>query len=109
LYAQRIPYNEENPTMRVWRKMSEEGRLSSPTALFFSPTKPKEELYDTEADPDEVRNLATDPKYRRTLERMRKAMDAWISPTKDMGEIPEEELIKRGVVRDVLKEYANRK
>ena len=37
---------------------------------------------------------------------MRKAMDAWISTTKDMGEIPEEELIKRGVVRDVLKEYA---
>jgi arylsulfatase A-like enzyme len=108
-YAQRIPYNEENPTMRVWRKMSEEGRLSGPTALFFSPTKPKEELYDTEADPDEVRNLATDPKFRRTLERMRKAMDAWIRTTKDMGEIPEEELIKRGVVRDVLKEYANRK
>jgi arylsulfatase A-like enzyme len=103
-YAQRIPYNEENPTMRVWRKMSKEGKLSGPPALFFSPTKPKEELYDTGADPDEVRNLATDPKYRRTLERMRKAMDAWIRTTKDMGEIPEEELIKRGVVRDVLKE-----
>jgi len=26
-----------------------------------------------------------------------------------MGEISEEELIKRGIVRDVLKEYANRK
>jgi hypothetical protein len=36
-------------------------------------------------------------------------MDAWIRDTKDMGEIPEEELIKRGIVRDVLQEYANRK
>ena len=31
-------------------------------------------------------------------------VDAWIRTTKDMGEIPEEELIKRGVVRDVLKQ-----
>jgi hypothetical protein len=84
--------------------MSEEGKLSGPPSLFFSPTKPKEELYDTWADPDEVRNLATDPKYRRTLERMRKALGAWIRTTKDMGEIPEEEMIKRGVVRDVLKQ-----
>src|SRR5262245_214367 len=103
-YAQRIPYNEENPAMRVWRQSSQEGRLSGPTAVVVSPTKPKEELYDTEADPDEVRNLATDPKYLQTLERMRKAMDAWIRTTKDMGQIPEEELIKRGVVRNVLKE-----
>jgi len=108
-YAQRIAYNEENPTMRVWRKMSEEGKLSGAPALFFAPAKPKEELYDTDLDPDEVKNLAPDPKYRQTLERMRGAMDLWIRNTKDMGEISEEELIKRGIVRDVLKEYANRK
>jgi N-sulfoglucosamine sulfohydrolase len=108
-YAQRIAYNEENPTMQVWRKLSAEGKLSGAPALFFAPAKPKEELYDTEVDPDEVKNLAADPKYRQTLDRMRKAMDDWIRTTKDMGEIPEEELIKRGVVRDVLKEYANRR
>jgi len=108
-YAQRIAYNEENPTMRVWRKLSEEGKLSGAPALFFAPVKPKEELYDTEVDPDEINNLATVPKYRQTLDRMRRALDDWIKETKDMGEIPEEELIKRGLVRDVLKEYANRK
>jgi uncharacterized sulfatase len=107
-YAQRIPYNEENPTMRAWRRLHEEGKLKGPPALFFAPTKPAEELYDTLTDPDEVRNLVADPKYRKTLVRMRAALDKWISETRDMGEIPEEELIRRGVVRDMLKEYRQR-
>ena len=40
---------------------------------------------------------------------MRAALDQWIVETKDLGAIPETELIKRGVVRDVLKEYEQRK
>ena len=103
-YAQRIAYNEVGPTMRAWRRLQEEGKLTGPPALFFAPTKPREELYDTQTDPDEVRNLAADPRYRKVLARMRGELDGWIKDTKDMGEIPEEELIKRGVVRDMLKE-----
>ena len=30
------------------------------------------------------------------------ALDKWIIDTKDLGEVPEKELIKRGLVRDVL-------
>ena len=104
-YAQRIAYNEENPTMRGWRRLFDEGKLAGPPALFFAPTKPKEELYDTETDPDEVHNLAADPKYQKVLARMRGVLNKWIGDTKDLGEISEEELIERGVVRDVLKEY----
>jgi uncharacterized sulfatase len=72
-YAQRIAYNEESPTMRAWRKLSEEGKLTGAPALFFAATKPKEELYDTEADPDEIHNLAKDPKYRQVLVKIRGA------------------------------------
>ena len=100
-YAQRIPYNDENPTMRVWRRLREEGKLTGPPALFFLPIKPREELYDTRADPDEVHNLATDLKYQKVLSRMRQAMDQWVKETKDLGEIREEELVRRGIVRDV--------
>jgi uncharacterized sulfatase len=108
-YAQRIAYNEESPTMRAWRKLNEEGKLTGAPALFFAVTKPKEELYDTEADPDEIHNLAKDPKYRQVLVKMRGALNKWIKDTKDMGAIPERELIKRGVVRDMLTEYEERK
>ena len=107
-YAQTIAYNEENPAMRAWRKLSEEGKLTGAPALFFAKTKPKEELYDTESDPEEVHNLANDPKYQKVLAKMRRALDKWIKDVKDLGEIPEEELINRGVVRDMLKEYADR-
>jgi N-sulfoglucosamine sulfohydrolase len=108
-YAQRLAYNEENPTMQAWRRLSEAGKLTGPAALFFAPVKPEEELYDTLADPDEVNNLATDPKYQKVLLKMRAALDRWIIGTKDLGEIPEEELIKRGIVVDVLKDYAKLK
>ena len=108
-YAQRIAYNEENPTMRVWRQLHQQGALSGAPALFFAAAKPREELYDTEADPDQVRNLADDTKYRRELTRLRDALDAWISETNDLGAIPEQELIRRGLVRDVLQEYEARK
>ena len=100
-YAQPIAYNEENPTMRAWRRLHEEGKLSGPPALFFAPTKPPEELYDTQADPFEIRNLAGDAKYQKVLKRMRQAVDRWVKETKDLGEIPEEELVRRGLVREV--------
>jgi N-sulfoglucosamine sulfohydrolase len=107
-YAQRIAYNEENPTMQAWRRWHEAGKLSGPAAIFFAPVKPKEELYDTLNDPDEVKNLAAEPKYRKELLRLRAALDKWVLETKDLGEYPETELIKRGLVRDVLSEYAKR-
>ena len=103
-YSQVIAYNEENGTMRAWRRLHEEGKLTGPPALFFAPSKPAEELYDTRDDSDAVHNLATDPRYQKVLARMRKAMDQWVKETKDLGEIPEDELIGRGIVREVRKQ-----
>lgn len=108
-YAQRIAYMELMPTMRVWRERAAAGTLDDAQALFFAPTKPPEELYDVEADPDEVRNLAGDPAHRAKLEELRKALDGWIADTGDLGAIPERELIARGLVADRLQEYEIRK
>jgi len=83
----------------VWRRLHAEGKLTGAPEAFFAPTKPREELYDTDADPDEIHNLAADPKYKKTVERMRGVLDKWIKETKDLGEVPEEELEKRGVLR----------
>jgi uncharacterized sulfatase len=108
-YAQRIAYMEEMPTMRVWRKLHADGKLNAVQDAFFAATKPREELYDVDADPDEIHNLASDAKYRDKLDELRAALDRWIIETKDLGEIPEEELIKRGLVADRLSEYKKRK
>ena len=69
-YAQRISYGEEMPTMQVWRKWNDEGKLNAAQKLFFAPTKPKEELYDCNADPHEINNLASDPKYSEKLNEL---------------------------------------
>lgn len=107
-YAQKIAYMEEMPTMQVWRKWNAEGKLDEKQKLFFAPTKPLEELYDCEADPHEVHNLADSAKYQRKLRELRAVMDRWIKATHDMAATPEAELIKRGVVRDVSERYADR-
>jgi uncharacterized sulfatase len=108
-YAQRIAYMEEMPTMRVWRKLNAEGKLNAVQKQFFAPTKPPEELYDVEADPDEVNNLVGDPRYQEKLKELRDVLDQWLVETGDLGAIPERELIKRGLVADRLAEYEKRK
>lgn len=107
-YAQRIDYMEEMPTMRVWREWQADGRLSGPQKLFFAKTKPREELYDLDADPHEVRNLAGVPEHAAKLGELRGVLDAWMAETKDLGGVPETELIQRGLVADLLKDYAKR-
>jgi hypothetical protein len=43
-------------------------------------------------------------KYQKVLARMRRAMDQWVKETKDLGEIPEGELVRRGIVREVRRQ-----
>jgi N-sulfoglucosamine sulfohydrolase len=107
-YAQRIDYMELMPTMQVWRKLNFEGRLSAPQRLFFQLTKPVVELYDAKADPHEINNLAGDAKFDAVLKEMREALDRWMAETRDMGAVPEAEMIRRGLIADQLEEYAKR-
>jgi N-sulfoglucosamine sulfohydrolase len=107
-YAQRIDYMEEMPTTRVWRELNAQGKLNGPQKLWFSKTKPPEELYDLDRDPHEVQNLADSPKHRQKINELRAALDRWIIETQDMGAIAETELIARGLVADKLREYQAR-
>jgi N-sulfoglucosamine sulfohydrolase len=108
-YAQWINYMDEMPIMQVWRKLAFEGKLNDVQKAFFARTKPKEELYDLEKDPYEIKNLAESPKHQAVMKELREALDRWIVDTKDLGAVSEQELIDRGLVKDVLnKEYAER-
>jgi arylsulfatase A-like enzyme len=109
-YAQQINYNELNPTMQAWRAAEKERRLNDVQKLFFAKSKPREELYDCESDPYEVRNLAesTVAEHREKSKELRIELDEWMVETKDLGEVEERELIRRGIVKDVLKDYEKR-
>lgn len=46
-------------------------------------TQPMEELYDLEADPSELVNVATNPEYATTLAEMRAALKGWMENIND--------------------------
>ena len=94
-HEQHLNYMYQMPTMRVWQRLADEGKLTGPPAVFMQRTKPPEELYDTQADPWEVKNLAGDPKHRPALERMRRELRRWMTDIRDLGLLPEADLRTR--------------
>ena len=104
-YAQRLRYMEHQLTTQVARELNAQGKLEDAERQWFSPTKPPEELYDCEADPQNVHNLADDPAHADNLARLRQALNEHIEHVKDLGAVPETELIQRGMVKDRLEEY----
>ncbi|MBL9208212.1 MAG: sulfatase [Opitutaceae bacterium] len=75
----------------VMRRLQAEGRLTGPPLELMERAGPLEELYDTEADPDEIHNLAVSahPDHRAALERLRAALDTWMAETGDRGGVVE--------------------
>jgi uncharacterized sulfatase len=78
-----IAYAERNAIRQEMRRLYAEGSLKPEAAQFLEPTRPYEQLYDVQTDPDEVRNLVDDPGYREVLERLRGECDSWMTETRD--------------------------
>lgn len=89
-----VPYHNRHPIVQEMWRLYLAGELAGPQLLLFQP-RPVEELYDTQADPWETRNLAADPAYRGELERLRAALDAWLDEVGDLGREPESEMVRR--------------
>jgi uncharacterized sulfatase len=94
IYGQHLAYMWETPTTRVWERMYKEGKLNAAQRKFWE-TKPPEELYDLEADRDEVNNLAGSEAHRGVLEDLRKAHRANELKIRDVGLLPEAEIHSR--------------
>ena len=78
-YMQHNEYKEQNyPTWNLVKDWAKQGKLTKEQALFAAAEKPMEELFDLQADPDEVRNLAGDPQHRDTLKRLRSLVDGFV-------------------------------
>jgi len=93
-YHQYMNTAEKGQIMQELHRVAAEGKLPPEAAWFVADSKPVEELYDCENDPHEVSNLAPDPQYRPILERLRRAHEQWMLDTRDLGLIPEPELVE---------------
>jgi len=96
IYGQYVQYLFVTPTTRVWHELYEDGKLQPPQTYFWE-TKPFEELYDLEQDPDETKNLIGAAEHEATAGRLRAALDAHLIETRDLGFLPEPELHARAV------------
>ena len=94
-HGQYMSYNWQHASMRAWEQLHHQGKLSGPTERFFAVPKPSEELYDVQADPWQVRNLAGDPAYAQEITRLRGALVAQMRAAGDLGLLPERELHAR--------------
>ena len=94
IYGQHIAYLWEMPTTQVWKKQFDDRKLNGAQQAFWK-EKPSEELYDLQTDPDEINNLAASPKHRDTLLRMRKAVHDWMLSIRDVGILPEGDMLAR--------------
>lgn len=89
-HLQPCVYKDDKAIVQKLRELHAGGKLNElQEQLLFSSTRPKEELYDLTADPHEVKNLASDPKHKETLESMRKLLVEWEERTGDKGRKPE--------------------
>jgi N-sulfoglucosamine sulfohydrolase len=90
-----IPYRNNSPIMQELYRLNDENKLDKIQKLWFRKTRDPEELYDCEADPFHLNNLAKHPEYKKDLKRLREVLDEWQIRTKDLGGIPESELKRR--------------
>jgi arylsulfatase A-like enzyme len=83
-HLQPCAYKDGKAIVQKLRELHAAGKLSELSEkLLFSPTRPREELYELAADRWQVRNLAEDPAYASVLAEHRRRLDAKLVATKD--------------------------
>ena len=94
-YYLAVTYREQMATMQELLRLRDEGGLDAYQAQWFRTAKPEEELFDTDADPHELHNLAADPAYADKLAELRTELDRWMDTTDDKGLLPESAFVEQ--------------
>jgi arylsulfatase A-like enzyme len=87
-----IKYRKQIPMMMEMLTLRDQKKLNEIQMQWFE-TKTSEELYDCKNDPDNIKNLIDDPKYKEELNKLRKAFLMHQQEFVDLGLIPESQLI----------------
>lgn len=92
-FLQKNDYKERSyPVWNLIKELGAQGKLTDWQKNFYlAPTMPAEELYDMEADPWAMNNLAksTKPDHQAALQRLRGALEKWLVDSDDQGRFPE--------------------
>ena len=91
---QNVRFRLQNPLMPHLLNLHEQGKLTPDQARWFASTKPLEELYDTQADPYEFKNLANDPGHAGKLNELRASHEQWLADYGDLGAVNEMEMVR---------------
>ena len=73
----------KSPTFQAMVRLNAAGRLPPEQWACFDKPRRAEELYDLAADPNEMRNVAADPRHAGRLQELRAALEGWIRETGD--------------------------
>lgn len=93
-------YRYKMLAFQEWRKLSETGKLNEVQSAFHK-AKPVELLFDTQADPHQVKNLANDPAHAEVLKSMRAKLHEKVSGISDLSFYPESHLISHAMKNPV--------
>ncbi len=77
---------------REWESLFKQGKLSPSQEQFFR-GKPAEALFDVEADPHQINNLANDPSYSTVLKELRNRLVERMGSMPDLSLFPESVLV----------------
>jgi arylsulfatase A-like enzyme len=77
------------PSWRAWQKAWKDGQLSGYYKHLWEPRQAVEDLFDTEADPWEIHNLANDSQFADRLLTMRNRLRGIMADAHDTGIVPE--------------------
>jgi arylsulfatase A-like enzyme len=85
---------KQYPAWNLIQQLHAQGKLTLVQDALCAERMSEEELYDTLADPHEIKNLATssDPEHQAALKRLRVEVDKWIEESNDQGRVAEPSL-----------------
>jgi N-sulfoglucosamine sulfohydrolase len=88
-------YQNAGPITQEIRKAQSAGELNELQLSYLTEPAPREFLFDTVADPFEVRNLANDARHMVVKKRLAGRLDRWLRQHRDLGLVPEKELVAK--------------
>lgn len=87
-------FSDQLELRRELAQLATAGKLNEAQLTYAGPGKPVEALYDTQQDPWQIHNLASDPASQPQLERLRKVLRDWQGETRDLGLIHEWQAVR---------------